>query len=258
MRRSDQQIWDSFWGRKQQVHKVYPASPSVLKAILSNCTISGTRILEVGAGTGRDSIELSERGAEVYVLDFAEQSLRIVAALNNESKVGGLRAVRGDALRAPFRDGSFDLVFHQGLLEHFREPMDLLRDNYRLVKPGGLCLCDVPQTFHIYSLIKHILIAANRWFAGWETQYTMHSLRRLMQSAGFEIVHTYGDWMRPCFFYRVMRELLLKMGIELPRFPFQGTFCQIWRDRVLDYLSTHPFARYTQVSIGVLGRRPVG
>jgi ubiquinone/menaquinone biosynthesis C-methylase UbiE len=214
------------------------------------------RILEIGAGTGRDSIELAQRGAEVVVLDFSEKSLEIVAALKDELKVSGLRTIRADALQAPFCDGSFDLVFHQGLLEHFRQPMDLLRENYRLIKPGGYCLCDVPQTFHLYTLVKHILIAVNRWFAGWETQYSMSLLRQVMESSGFEVVHTYGDWMRPCFFYRVMRELLLKVGIELPLFPFQGTHYQIWRDRILDRLSTHPLANYTQVSIGVFGRKP--
>ena len=32
----------------------------------------------------------------------------------------------------PFRDGAFEVVFHQGLLEHFRDPRPLLRENARI------------------------------------------------------------------------------------------------------------------------------
>ena len=40
---------------------------------------------------------------------------------------------------------------------------------------------DVPQTFHLYTLMKQILIALNRWFAGWETQFTPGELERLLR-----------------------------------------------------------------------------
>ena len=43
----------------------------------------------------------------------------------------------GDAFALPFADGTFDVVFHQGLLEHFRNPDDLIAENARVLKPGG-------------------------------------------------------------------------------------------------------------------------
>ena len=54
--------------------KVYPSSPSVLNAIKKNFKLEGLKVLEVGAGTGRDSAELARLGAEVYVLDFGSQA----------------------------------------------------------------------------------------------------------------------------------------------------------------------------------------
>lgn len=255
VREPDQSVWNRFWDRKNDLEKVYPSSPSVLEAILSRFDVKGMHILEVGAGTGRDSAELARRGANIKVLDFAESSLKIVSEIKAKENLENLELVRGDAFKAPFKEGSFDLVFHQGLAEHFKNPLPLLQENYRILKPGGHCLCDVPQTVHPYTVIKHILIAMDKWFAGWETEFTMPALKRLMKNAGFTPVYAYGDWMRPNLFYRMLRELGFKLGIELPKYPFEGSAYQKAKDRLLDRLKTLPLAHYTQLSIGVVGKK---
>jgi len=242
-------VWNKFWKKKKDLDKVYPSSPSVLKAILSQGSVEGLRILEVGAGTGRDSLALANAGAKVYILDYSEESLKIAGSL------GGLHLVQGNAFNAPFPDETFDIVFHQGLAEHFRDPLPLLKENARLLKKGGFCLCDVPQTFHLYTLLKHILIACNKWFAGWETEFTMPQLKKLMKKADLEVVHSYGDWMRPNLIYRIFREIGFKIGIELPKYPLQGTAYQKLKDKALDFISGCGISNYTQVCIGVIGRK---
>lgn len=253
-----QEVWNRFWGQKKDLEKVYPSSPSVQKAILKCMNPKGLRILEVGAGTGRDSVELARMGAEVTVLDFAQGSLSIVGNLRNEFQLGDhLRLVRGDAFCAPFPDNHFDLVFHQGLAEHFHNPLALMRENFRVVRQGGYCLCDVPQTFHVYTIIKHILIAMDKWFAGWETQFTPGQLRQLMIDAGFEIHYTYGDWMRPNLVYRILREVGFKAGVKLPKYPLEGTAWHRIKEKLLDSLQENTMAQYTQLSIGVVGCKPL-
>jgi len=254
----DQEIWNRFWRNKKEIDKVYPSSPSVLKTITTQLDVKGMRILEVGAGSGRDSIELTRLGAQVTVLDFAQESLQIIDKLKKEHNIGNeqLSLVRADAFSTPYPDGTFDLVFHQGLAEHFRNPYPLLEENYRITKPGGYCLCDVPQTFHLYTVIKKILIAMNKWFAGWETQMTMPQLKKLMSRSGFEITYAYGDWMRPNLFYRILREALLKYGIQLPKYPLENSFYARLKDKILDSLADKNLAHWTQLSIGVLGRKP--
>ncbi|HSQ41282.1 MAG TPA: class I SAM-dependent methyltransferase [Fibrobacteraceae bacterium] len=252
-----QDVWNRFWAQKKDLDKTYPSSPSVQKAILKNMDPKGLSVLEVGAGTGRDSAELARRGAQVTVLDFAQGALGIVGELRDHLGLEDhLRLVRGDAFHAPFPENSFDLVFHQGLAEHFRDPLPLLQENFRLVKPGGFCLCDVPQTFHIYTLIKHLLIAMDKWFAGWETQFTMPQLETLMRSAGFEIHYHYGDWMRPNLAYRILREIFMKVGVRLPKYPLDDTAWQRAKDGLLDLWQERSWAHFTQLSIGVIGRKP--
>lgn len=251
-----QSVWNQFWKQKNDMEKLYPSSPSVLKSIKKHFNLEGMKILEVGAGTGRDSIELARAGAEVYVLDFAENSLKIVNSQRiKEGLFDSVHLIRGDAFSSPFQDGTFDLVFHQGLAEHFKDPLALLRENYRILRKGGHCLCDVPQTIHPYTVFKHILIAFDRWFAGWETEYTMPQLKGLMTQAGFSVRYSYGDWMRPNLFYRMFRELCFRFNIELPKYPFSGTAYQKTKDQILDALETVPLMHYTQLSIGVLGKK---
>ncbi len=253
----DQSVWNRFWQRKNDMEKVYPSSPSVLNAIKKNFKLQGLKILEVGAGTGRDSAELAKLGADVYVLDFAENSLKIVDALRaKENLYDNLTLVRGDAFKAPFPDCTFDLVFHQGLAEHFKDSLPLIKENYRILKHGGCCLCDVPQTVHPYTVIKHILIAMDKWFAGWEKQFTMGQLKKLMVDAGFKCEYAYGDWMRPNLFYRMLREFGFKLGVELPKYPLNGTAYQKAKDSLLDAIASVPVMHYTQLSIGVIGRKP--
>jgi len=247
-------VWNKFWNSKKDMSKVYPSSPSVLKAILSMGSVKGLKILEVGAGTGRDSLELAKAGAKVFILDYSEESLKIAGELATQAPEN-LSLVQGNAFNSPFPDETFDIVFHQGLAEHFKDPLPLLKENARLLKKGGFCLCDVPQTFHLYTVMKHVLIALDKWFAGWETQFTMPQLKKLMKSAGLEIVHSYGDWMRPNLVYRIIREIGFKLGLELPKYPLQGTLYQRQKDKLLDFVSYCNISNYTQVCIGVIGRR---
>jgi len=247
-------VWNKFWNKKRDLDKVYPSSPSVLKAILKQGSVEGLRILEVGAGTGRDSLALANAGAQVYILDYSEESLKIAGSLAAQTH-GNLHLVQGNALNSPFPSETFDIVFHQGLAEHFSEPLPLLKENARLLKKGGFCLCDVPQTFHLYTLLKHILIACGKWFAGWETEFTMPQLKKLMKNADLEVVYSYGDWMRPNLLYRIFREIGFKLGVELPKYPLQGTNYQKLKDKVLDFISNYKISSYTQVCIGIVGRK---
>ncbi|MCX7886209.1 MAG: class I SAM-dependent methyltransferase, partial [Verrucomicrobiae bacterium] len=140
-------VWDKFWSKRPEVGDVYPAVSDIVAEILRTTPQPrGLCFLEVGAGTGREGHRLAELGARVILLDISWEALRLSRTVSDLP-----RLVRGDALRAPFADGTFDFLYHQGLLEHFRDPMPLLRENRRLLKPGGYLLVDVPQRYHLYT-----------------------------------------------------------------------------------------------------------
>lgn len=248
--------WENFWADKKEVHEVYSNDNRVLRNVLSMTELRGKSVLEVGAGTGRDSFGMVEQGAKVFMLDYSTNSLNIIKNIATEEKVE-VNPVGGNAFSLPFPDNTFDLVFHQGLLEHFREKEagNLLKENIRVVKRGGLILVDVPQRYHIYTVMKHILIAFDKWFAGWEREFSVSELDRLLRSFGVVPVYRYGEWMYPSLFYRVMREGFKKIGIRLPLNPTPVMPLTNLRKKVRESVRNKPFVISTSISCGIVCKK---
>jgi ubiquinone/menaquinone biosynthesis C-methylase UbiE len=255
MRESSRDIWQKYWEVHADADELYSNEDRIINRLVSSCPIKGQRILEVGAGSGRDSVGLVNMDGRVFVVDYAESSLAVV---KREALAAGVEVhlVCGDAVDMPFRDACFDVLFHQGLMEHFRDPSRLLDENKRVLRKGGVILVDVPQRYHVYTVVKHFLILLGKWFAGWETEYTVDSLERLLASRGFRVESSYGDWMVPGFFYRGLRYVLRQLGIaRLPKYPRAIPLLSDLAERFREWFRTKRLAFYTFAVIGTVGRK---
>ena len=102
----------------------------------------GSKVLDVGCGTGALLVELALAGADVAGIDTFEEAggidRRIAEARLREH---GLRAelLEGTAAHLPFASGTFDIVASIGMLEHIPpgERKVALQEMFRAVKPGG-------------------------------------------------------------------------------------------------------------------------
>ena len=250
--------WQRFWTDGRPLHEVYSNQGRLVEQALAQGSLSGRRVLEVGAGTGRDTMELVRRGAKGYVLDYTFGSLKL---MQDHAKHLGvhLELVCADARALPFRDGAFGLVFHQGLLEHFRDPASLLVENARVLEQTGTLIVDVPQRYHLYTVAKKILIAMNKWFAGWECEFSPAELEGLVRDQGLEVKRTYGDWMVPGLFYRTVRVTLAKAGVKiLPMYPKGPAPWEAFWTGLRDWMRGQRWALYTTHVIGVVAQKPAG
>lgn len=248
--------WESYWkGHSQDIEDTYSTGGRLVREALADGPIEGRIVMEIGAGSGRDLLELARLGARGVVLDYSPASLALVKAQADAQGIP-VMFVQADATRMPFRDGAIDVSFHQGLLEHFRDPMPLLVENARVTRSGGRMIVDVPQTFHLYTVMKNALILMNRWFAGWETQFTPDQLERLCAATGMQVVRTYGDWMVPGLAYRVVREVLKRgVGVKLPLHPKGPAFWSNGWDGFRAWMRGQRWSLYTCHVIGTVARK---
>lgn len=114
------------------------------------------RSIEIGCGSGRLSLYLAQKGYETTLLDNSPAALDVAKRNYEIMKIKG-DFVLGDALRLPFNDNSFDVVISTGLLEHFEEPIYVMKEMVRILKPGGLFYSDIcPKKFSLLTSLDFI------------------------------------------------------------------------------------------------------
>jgi len=104
------------------------------------------KVLEIGCGTAGMSIFLSYLGLDITAIDNDKNLLKkqkeIIKKFNSR-----VNLQYADAFSLPFKDNSFDLVFHQGFFEHFsnQEIYKLLKEQLRVSK---IVVFSVPNNFY--------------------------------------------------------------------------------------------------------------
>jgi SAM-dependent methyltransferase len=100
----------------------------------------GMRVLDVGSGPGTITVGLAAAVApgEVVGIDREASQVERARALAAEQGVTNVRFELAHAKEIPFPDGSFDAAFEHTLLEHVADPAGIVREMYRVLKPGGV------------------------------------------------------------------------------------------------------------------------
>jgi len=97
-------------------------------------------LLDVGCGPGTITLDFGGLvpNGSVTGLDAAAE---VIAAANSTAKERGITNVTfvtGDAYNLPFEDASFDVVHAHQVLQHVGDPVKVLREMTRVLKPGGV------------------------------------------------------------------------------------------------------------------------
>lgn len=118
-----------------------------------------SRVLDIGGGPGRYSIELAKAGHRVTLLDLSSQNVEMAKQKAKELGAQLEDFVHGNALDlSRFADASFDVVLLMGPLYHLVEPADrdrAIQEALRVLNPGGLLFASFITRYAIYiDLLK--------------------------------------------------------------------------------------------------------
>ncbi len=166
--------------------------------------LAGRRLLDLGCGLGSLLLEARRRGAEVVGLEPDAASLALSRhRLQRAGAAGGcLLAAQGE--RLPLADGRLDIVTCCSVLEHVQDPLAVLREVARVLRPGGLLYLGVPNALGFVERHYKVVLPprtprplARAWLAlrGRDPSFlaTLHEMtprraRALLAAAGLEIV----------------------------------------------------------------------
>jgi len=170
---------------------------------------AGDRVLDVGAGPGRFTIELAQLGASILVADISAGQLEL-----NRDKVAeaGLDAavadrVRADVVDLPFEDASFDVaVCYGGPISYAVDRAgDAVGELARVTRPGGHVLVSVMSLVGAgQTYVDAVLAVAERY--GIELTERIFTTGLLPQGPDL------GHLPMKLFRWRELRELLEPHG----------------------------------------------
>lgn len=132
-------------------------------------TPAGGRVLDAGAGDGPYRQQFAH--AEYEAADFEAVPGK---------KYGGNHYVC-DLAAIPVEDDSYDTILFSQVLEHIPEPLAVLNELHRVLRPGGQIFASAPLFYEEHEQPFDFF------------RYTQFGLRRLFETAGFLDLRI--DWL---------------------------------------------------------------
>lgn len=136
-------------------------------------------VLEAGSSSGFLLREMHAALPNALIVgsDFTGRTLARVA-----ENLPGTPLVQLDLTRCPLADGSIDGVVLLNVLEHIADDAAAVRQIFRILRPGGVLVLEVPAGPELFDVYDRMLMHHRR--------YRLPELRQLVKSAGFELRST--------------------------------------------------------------------
>ncbi len=158
---------------------------------------TGGAVLEIAPGPGYLAIEIAKLGGyTVTGLDISHTFVEIAQAKAREAGVT-VNFRQGNASAMPFADDSFDFTICKAAFKNFSEPVEAIREMYRVLKPKGQALIsDLRRDASHAEIDAHVdtmgLGLVNRLLTKWtfrttllKNAYTAGEIRRMVALTEF-------------------------------------------------------------------------
>jgi SAM-dependent methyltransferase len=177
---------------------------------------AGARILDVGAGQCRYRRLFAH--CDYKAQDFAGYTGTAGGELKEDWRYGELDYVC-DAASIPVADGSFDAVLCTEVLEHVPEPVGVLREIGRILRPGGQAFISAPLGSGLHQQPYH-------YYGG----FTPHFYRKFLPACGLEVLSIEPNGR---FFRLLLQELHRGLGIIFQRKQYRRWRPAYWTLRLV-------------------------
>lgn len=111
------------------------------------------KVLEIGAGIGTDLAQFAAHGAVVTDVDLSAGHLQLA---QENFRLRGLEGefIHHDAETLPFPDSTFDVVYSNGVIHHTPNTAMVVREMFRVLKPGGKAIVMVYAENSLHYWLK--------------------------------------------------------------------------------------------------------
>jgi len=148
------------WSDKELGKAIFREEREIIIPILLHAAKNAVKILEIGAGEGRIVKVLQKSvSADFYSLDITRKV----------KYAPGYRVV-GDARALPFKDNVFDLVYSLGVVEHFAETGEAIKEHARVTRKGGYVFISVPH-FSPLGFYKRVKFFIGKRLKNWKGDF---------------------------------------------------------------------------------------
>jgi SAM-dependent methyltransferase len=192
----------------------------------------------------------AQQGARTFGIDISPPIVHRAKAGYAERALA-LGGVVSDVRALPFTDGSFDAIYSMGTIEHFDETQEAVREIARVLKPGGRAVVGVPNRFDPFlrPVLVAILYRLGLYGYGFEKCYSRRALRRMLETAGLEVIDQGGILFIPGW--------LRMIDLAIWSWARKLAFLTRWPVAFFDRLSQRfPRLRQHGYLIAAVGRRP--
>jgi 2-polyprenyl-3-methyl-5-hydroxy-6-metoxy-1,4-benzoquinol methylase len=166
--------WEAIWARRGLLDSFIDAGRTIYnffwRRILRRYTNSQTRLLELGCGRASLTLTLAPEIKSLSGIDISDVAVRQAVEHAKSLGVSNARFAMGDCTKLSLGE-SFDLVWSQGLIEHFEDSTDITRAHYDALTPGGVALISVPYRYSYHTVWYGLTRPkALRWMWPWTEQ----------------------------------------------------------------------------------------